>query len=121
VVGFITKGRGITLHREECPQLNSPLLDDARKVPITWTSNSTTTYAANIRVWTLDRVGVLRDITTITTTTGLSVVGMQMHFAKNKTVQIDITVKVANLTELNRIIRLIRGVEDVLEAKRVFI
>lgn len=120
VVGFITKGRGITLHRETCSQLNSTLLDEARKVSINWSSNPGITYAAYIQVWALDRVGVLRDITTITTYAGASVVGIQMHFAKNKTVKLHITVKVTTIAELKRIINLIRSVEDVLEAKRIF-
>lgn len=121
VVGFITKGRGITLHRDTCPQLSSPLLDDVRKVPVSWTSQSTTRFSAYIQVWALDRVGVLRDVTAITTSAGASVVGIQMHFAKNKTVRLDITVKVSNATELKRISRLIRGVDDVLDIKRVFV
>jgi GTP pyrophosphokinase len=118
VVGFITKGRGITLHRSKCPQLNSPLLDKSRKVSVSWTQQAGATYATDIDVWCLDRVGILRDIAQITSSAGASVSGIQMHFTKDKTVRQTITVKVGNVTELNKIMRLLRGVDDVLEVKR---
>ena len=69
-------------------------------------------------IWCLDRVGILRDMAQVTFSAGTSVVGMQMHFAKDKTVRQTITVKVANVTELKKILRLLRGIDDVLEVKR---
>ena len=63
-------------------------------------------------------MGILRDMAQVTSSAGASVAGMQMHFAKDKTVRQTMTVKVANVTELNKIIRLLRGVDDVLEVRR---
>jgi GTP pyrophosphokinase len=118
VVGFITKGRGITLHRYKCPQLNSPILDESRKVSVNWAGDSSVHFAADIDVWCLDRIGMLRDMAQVISSTGASIAGLQMHFAKDKTVRQTVTVKVANVSELNKVIRLLRGVDDVLEAKR---
>ena len=118
VVGFITKGKGVTLHRSKCPQLNSPLLDESRKVSVSWAGDSAANFAADIDLWCLDRVGILRDIAQVTSSTGASIAGLQLHFTKDKTVRQTITVKVGNVSGLNKVIRLLRGVDDVLEVKR---
>ncbi len=121
VIGFITKGRGVTLHRENCTQLNSPLLDNERKVPVQWASHTDESFVANIQLWALDRIGVLRDVAEVTTTGDASVADMKMQFAKDKTVSLKLTVKVHNTTQLNRIIRLLRTVDDVMEVKRIIL
>ncbi|HEX8231507.1 MAG TPA: bifunctional (p)ppGpp synthetase/guanosine-3',5'-bis(diphosphate) 3'-pyrophosphohydrolase [Chloroflexia bacterium] len=64
IIGYTTKGRGITVHRADCPNLQT-VQDTGRLVRVSWGAKGLTKYPAGVRIEALDRVGLLRDVTTV--------------------------------------------------------
>ncbi|MBU0581367.1 MAG: ACT domain-containing protein, partial [Candidatus Margulisbacteria bacterium] len=60
IIGIVTKGHGISIHRANCPNvINRP---DLKQVPVEWNKGSTATYSVEIEVRAFDRVGIIKDI-----------------------------------------------------------
>jgi len=115
VVGYITRGRGISIHRADCPNLLRMSMDPNRRVSIDWQASSDQDFIVRLLVSGKDRKGMLADLTTAITETGTNI-----RSATTKTIEFDFTavfvVEVKDLKHMNRIIsslKRIRGVDRV--------
>ncbi|MFQ3339510.1 MAG: GTP pyrophosphokinase, partial [Colwellia sp.] len=85
ISGFITQGRGISVHRQDCEQLANALnLQAERLVEVQWGSDNKQSYQASAQIVGSDRQGLLRDISTIIANEKVSIVGMDSHTDKVK-------------------------------------
>ena len=120
IVGFITKGRGISIHRADCDQL-AELLSHApeRIVDAVWGENYSSGYSLVVRVVANDRSGLLRDITTILANEKVNVLGVSSRSdVKQQIATIDMNIEIYNLQVLGRILAKLNQLPDVIEAKR---
>ncbi|AYY79663.1 MULTISPECIES: GTP diphosphokinase [Proteus] len=120
IVGFITKGRGISIHRADCEQL-AELLSHApeRIVDAVWGENYSSGYSLVVRVVANDRSGLLRDITTILANEKVNVLGVSSRSdVKQQIATIDMNIEIYNLQVLGRILAKLNQLPDVIEAKR---
>lgn len=115
VVGYITRGRGISIHRADCPNLLRVNTDPNRRVAIDWQAGSDQDFITRLLVTGTDRKGMLADLTTAITETETNI-----RSATTKTREFEFTavfvVEVKDLKQLNRIIgslKRIRGVDRV--------
>ncbi|WP_392558497.1 GTP diphosphokinase [Orbus mooreae] len=121
IVGFITLGRGISIHRSDCEQLLE-LKDHApeRIVEAAWNSQNISSYTMVLRVIANDRNGLLRDITTILANEKVNVLGLASRSdVKQQVATIDMDMEVTNHESLNRVINKLTQLPDVIEAKRL--
>ncbi|HAD43441.1 GTP diphosphokinase [Plesiomonas shigelloides] len=121
IVGFITQGRGISIHRADCEQLHE-LLNHApeRVVEAVWGECYSSGYTLSLRVLANDRSGLLRDITTILANEKVNVLGVASRSdTKKQLATIDMEVELYNLQALGRILTRIGQLSDVIEARRL--
>ena len=124
IMGFITQGRGISVHRLDCNQLTHLLmLQPEREVEVQWGAeehHSKKNYSVQLRVVANDRQGLLRDISTIISNDRVSIIGMESHSeTNNNTTIMMITVEVAHFDIINRLIIKLLQLEDIGEVKRI--
>ncbi len=121
IVGYITQGRGISIHRADCEQLKELTVQHPeRMVDAVWGENSSGGYHLTLRVVANDRSGLLRDITTILANEKINVMGVNSRSNhKQQTATIDMELEIYNIDTLSRTLAKIGQLPDILEAKRL--
>ncbi|MBL1376881.1 GTP diphosphokinase [Zobellella iuensis] len=121
IIGFITQGRGISIHRADCEQLKELAAQHPeRMVDAVWGENYSGGYNLTMRVVANDRSGLLRDITTILANEKINVMGVNSRSnRKQQTAIIDMELEVYNIDTLSRTLAKISQLPDILEAKRL--
>ncbi|MCX8956843.1 GTP diphosphokinase [Erwinia psidii] len=121
IVGFITQGRGISIHRADCDQL-SELMSHApeRIVDAVWGESYSSGYSLVVRVTANDRSGLLRDITTILANEKVNVLGVASRSdTKKQLATIDMDIEIYNQQVLGRVLARLNQVPDIIDAKRL--
>ncbi|WP_428943915.1 GTP diphosphokinase [Pantoea sp. FN060301] len=121
IVGFITQGRGISIHRADCDQL-SELISHApeRIVDAVWGESYSSGYSLVVRVTANDRSGLLRDITTILANEKVNVLGVSSRSeTKKQLATIDMDIEIYNHQVLGRVLARLNQVPDIIDAKRL--
>ena len=121
IVGFVTRGRGVTIHRTDCVNvLNLPESERARLIDAEWQAedNGGSLYTVEISVYANNRTGLLVDISKIFTERKIDLAAMNVRTSKQGTASIDVTFDVHNNEELNSIIEKVRQVESVINIQR---
>ncbi|WP_333608185.1 GTP diphosphokinase [Arsukibacterium sp.] len=120
IVGFITQGRGIAIHRDDCEQFKT--LNEQqpqRVVEATWGDKYASGYEVDIRIVANDRNGLLRDITSILANEKANVTKMSSSSDIHaQTAVINMTLELYNLDSLNKLLTKVSQIDDVMEAKR---
>lgn len=121
IVGFITHGRGISIHRADCDQL-SELISTApeRIVDAVWGESYSSGYSLVVRVTANDRSGLLRDITTILANEKVNVLGVSSRSdTKKQLATIDMDIEIYNHQVLGRVLSRLNQVPDIIDARRL--
>lgn len=121
IVGFITQGRGISIHRSDCEQL-ADLQSHApeRIVDAAWGESYSSGYSLMVRVVANDRSGLLRDITTILANEKVNVLGViSRSDTKKQLATIDMEIEIYNQYVLARVLAKLNQLPDVIDAKRL--
>lgn len=122
IVGFITRGRGISIHRTDCVNvINLPEMERARLMDAEWQVPESTVkekYLAEIKIFANNRNGLLADIAKALTERGIDILALNTRTSKQGTATLQVSFEIADKEELNRIIDKIRGIESVLDIER---
>ncbi|MGD8108455.1 GTP diphosphokinase [Pantoea sp. FN0302] len=121
IVGFITQGRGISIHRADCDQL-AELMSHApeRIVDAVWGESYSSGYSLVVRVTANDRSGLLRDITTILANEKVNVLGVSSRSDTRKQLAtIDMDIEIYNQQVLGRVLARLNQVPDIIDARRL--
>ncbi len=120
IVGYITRGRGITIHRQDCPNLlHRAQNEPERLIQVDW-GIETPTYPVTILVKAWNRAGLLRDITNILASEKINIRGSTTKSnSKSPFASIILTIEVADTQQLTRIIDLIDRVQNVISVERM--
>ena len=122
IVGFVTRGRGITIHRTDCVNvLNMPEIDRKRLIEAEWQMPDKADpekYEAEIQVYANNRTGLLVDISKIFTERKIDLRSINSRTNKQERATISMSFNVCSKQELNSLIEKIRQVESVLDVER---
>lgn len=120
ILGFITQGRGISIHRADCEQLSASLrAQPEREVEVQWGVQSKQNYQVSIQILANDRQGLLRDVSTIIANDRLSILGLSsQQDAQKHLTKMQIELEITNQEMLQRLLNKLMQLDDVLEAKR---
>ena len=116
VVGYVTQGRGISIHRADCPNLLT-LSAEGRRVDIDWQETAGEAFAVRLAVTGEDRRGLYADIMEAVSQTGTNIRGADLH-TKDGSVFGNIFVEVDNLPHLGKVLKAVRKVKGVTEIER---
>ncbi|MCD6520941.1 MAG: bifunctional (p)ppGpp synthetase/guanosine-3',5'-bis(diphosphate) 3'-pyrophosphohydrolase [Anaerolineae bacterium] len=117
IVGYITRGKGITVHRADCPNILH-LKDKERLIPVSW-GKAQQLYPVVIRIEAFDRSGLLRDIAGVVADLGLNMSSANVSTSQDHTATIVITVGVRNVSQLADLLNKLQSVHEVLDVRRV--
>ena len=122
IVGFITRGRGISIHRTDCINiLNLPELERARLIDAEWQEPdkvASEKYMAEIKIYANNRNGLLADISKALTEKNIDILSMNTRTNKQGLATMQISFEISGREELNRVIDKIRGIASVIDIER---
>ncbi len=120
IAGYITLGRGVTIHREDCSNLlRLQRQNPERLITVDWTDEEGETYPVDIRVEAHDRHGLVRDVSTLLAEEKINILGMTTRTDQGtNTADIDLSVEVHGLDELSRLLHRLSSLPNVTNVKR---
>ena len=121
IVGFITRGRGVSVHRRDCPNMNPEILseeDKSRFIDVEWDDERSTSYVANLQIEAYDRDGVLLEITNILANLKTSVKSVNAYINKKHIAVIQVGIEIRNTADLELIKKKIKQVQSVISISR---
>ena len=118
IVGYITRGRGVSVHRKDCSNLKDLLTEEDRMIDVEWYKEAKETYQVEIEVLANDRGGLLVDTLNALKETKTKLMGVNTKTTKEHIAIMDISIEIENIDELNKVQKAIRKVDSVYEVRR---
>lgn len=120
ILGYITKGRGVSVHRADCSNLKALInYDEEKVVEVTWGKAKGAGYVAEIQVKAEDRIGILSDIMIIITDANLPLNALNAKSSKANIAIVNIKVKIDSIEQLKELMRKIRRLKGVMDVYRM--
>jgi guanosine-3',5'-bis(diphosphate) 3'-pyrophosphohydrolase len=116
IVGYITRGRGATIHRRDCPNVLR-IKDKERLVQVSW-GLPRQTYPVSVRIRAYDRDGLMRDVSTLVANEGINMSSIHVS-TKNSLANFDLVMGITDLSQLSRVLNRLEALPNVLEARRL--
>ncbi len=123
IVGFVTRGRGVSIHRTDCINvINLPEMDRARLIDAEWQAVDNTVsgekYLAEIKVFANNRNGLLADISRVLAEKNIDILAMNTRTNKQGVATMAISFEIGCREELNRVIERIQGIDSIIDIER---
>jgi GTP pyrophosphokinase len=120
IVGFVTRGRGVSVHRADCPNAKALLSEAERTIDVAWDAARSGSYTVGLMVQALDRQKLLRDVTTAISEMGVNILGSSSHTdPRTRTATLRFSVELADPEHLEHILAQIKRVNAVYDASRI--
>lgn len=120
IVGFITRGRGVSVHRQDCLNLQSCSEEDrARLIPVEWDADLKHEYNVDIEITGHDRSGLLNEVLATVADTKTNITAVSGKSDKNRVAKINMTIAIQNLDHLHKVVERIKKIRDVYSVRRV--
>ena len=118
IIGYITRGRGVSVHRKNCINVNDLLKEENRIIDVEWYTEKPATYDCDIEIYANDRNGLLADIVKEINSSKAKLMAISARTTKERLAITEVNIEVQNLDELNKIIKILRKIDSVYEVKR---
>ena len=119
IIGYITKGRGVSVHRADCVNCKDLLSDEQRIIEVSWYKENAASYMADLEIYANDRSGLLADITVAIGDLKAKMVSINARTVNNGRVAIiNVGVEVEDIEKLNKVIKAVRKVDSVYDVHR---
>jgi len=117
IVGYITRGRGVTVHRADCTNVKASS-EKERHVEVEWEKTAARTYPVAIRIVGWDRDGFLRDVAAVISENQVALMALSALANPDKTATVNATLQVTSVEQLSRVLAKLEGVRDVFSVHR---
>ncbi len=118
IVGYITRGKGVSVHSQNCPNVVNLIYDPDRRIAVEWESGAEGDYEVHLAVVVDDRPGALAAITAVLAAMKTDVRDAEVRTFDDKTASIELTVRINDLKHLDRVVKSVRGVSGVIDVAR---
>ena len=120
ILGYITRGRGVSVHRSDCANvLRLRVEDRARVIDVAWEESGNDTYPVALQLSAYDRAGLLRDITAVVASEEVNVAGLSSRTSQREQMaHVRLTVEVTDLGQLSRVMDRLTHLANVVEVRR---
>ncbi len=119
IVGYITRGKGVSVHAAACPNVVNLLYDPERRIDVEWDKASDVSpYSVRLRISVEDRRGILADVSTRIAAINTNIRDFEATVGEDHRGSIRLTVEISDLKHLERVMKSIRGVNGVLDVER---
>jgi GTP diphosphokinase / guanosine-3',5'-bis(diphosphate) 3'-diphosphatase len=119
ILGYITRGRGLTIHSVDCPNLGALDYDRERLVEVEWDTATSSQHAVKIAVIAEDKTGVLANVSSAIAECDANISRAEIITREDRKAELDFVVEIADTSHLNRVLKAVERVEGVLTAKRL--
>ncbi len=119
IIGYITRGRGVTIHRADCENFEKTDDSKNRFIEVEWVGSKISSYLTSVQVVAPDRKGLLSEITLMMHDLNMMMTGISAKIDKNGIAIINISIEISDIEELNKLLRKLKSMEDMIEVKRV--
>jgi GTP diphosphokinase / guanosine-3',5'-bis(diphosphate) 3'-diphosphatase len=116
IIGYITRGRGVTIHRQDCPNILK-VKDRERLVRVSW-GEASSTFPVPVQIRAYDRMGLMREVSTIIEKEGVNMTKVEVKVHQNIAV-FDLIIEIRNVNQLSKVLTIIENLPNVLKAERV--
>ena len=118
IIGYITRGRGVTVHRKDCVNVNDLVKDEGRIIGVHWNAEKQSVYNVDIEIYANDRDGLLADAIAVMQNSDAKMVAVSAKANREKIAIIAMTIEVKNIEELNKVQRNLGKIDSVYEVRR---
>ncbi len=119
VIGFVTRGRGVTVHRLDCPNMEDLAKDPDRLIEVAWEETYNAAHPVEVQVTALDRSGLLADVVSIVADARINMLSSTSKAGKSKIATIGLVLEIKDAQQLQYVLTRIRKVRDVMTVERV--
>ena len=118
IVGYITRGKGVSVHAQACPNVVNLMYDPERRIAVEWEQGGEAAYEVRIGVQVEDRPGLLAAITAVLAGMDTDIRNADVRTFDDSTAAIELTLRIQDLKHLERVVKSIRGVSGVIDVER---
>ena len=118
IVGYITKGRGVSVHRKDCKNVKDLFEEENRMIDVSWYTDEPSSYNVDIVMFSNDREGLLADIISTVTEEKAPLMAVNSKVSKERIVITELTIEVNNIAQLNSVLKALRKIDSVYDVKR---
>ena len=118
IIGYITRGRGVTVHRKDCKNVKDLLEDEGRIIDVYWDTQKQSAYNVDIIVFANDREGLLADVIKVIGNTDTRLIAVSAKASKEKIATVELTLEVKNKEDLTKAQRELGKIDSVYDVKR---
>ncbi len=122
IVGFITKGRGVSVHRADCPNIQPTALttaDRARFIDVYWEDSADSTYVANIQIESPERDGIMLEVSAVLSDMKINIKTVNAYVTKKNIAIIQLGLEIKNTQDLAKLMKRIRQMRDITSVSRI--
>jgi GTP pyrophosphokinase len=122
IVGYITRGKGVSVHSATCPNVVNLLYDPERRIDVEWDKGAAgevaAPYTVKLTMEVLDRKGLLAAVSAKIADINTNIRNMEAHTDDDRRARIDVTVEISDVKHLERVMKSLRGVDGVVDVER---
>jgi GTP pyrophosphokinase len=118
IVGYITRGRGVTVHSERCPNLEKLLYDPERRIEVAWEGDDESRFDVRITVFSEDRPGMLAKITSAIAEAKSNIKNVEARTFEDRRGEITLVLDIEDVDHLQRILEKVKGIDGVYHVER---
>jgi GTP pyrophosphokinase len=118
IVGYITRGRGVTVHSERCPNLEKLLYDPERRIEVIWEGADASQFEVRLTVFSEDRPGILARITQAIADAKSNIKNVEARTFEDRRGEITLVLDIRDVDHLQRIVEKLKGIEGVYHVER---
>ncbi|QNU65577.1 bifunctional (p)ppGpp synthetase/guanosine-3',5'-bis(diphosphate) 3'-pyrophosphohydrolase [Ruminiclostridium herbifermentans] len=118
IIGYITRGRGVSVHRSDCINVKAGLEQEGRLIDVKWYSTVDVAYKTDITVMAHDRSSLLLDVTNSVTELKIPIKALNARTTKEQVTIINLTLEISNTEQLEKIIKKIQKIDSVFDVTR---
>jgi guanosine-3',5'-bis(diphosphate) 3'-pyrophosphohydrolase len=119
IVGFVTRGSGVSVHRSDCPNVEHLATQPERLVEVEWAPSASSVFLVAIQVEALDRTRLLSDVTRVLSDAHVNILSASVTTTRDRVAVSRFTFEMGDVKHLGHLLRLVRGVEGVYDAYRI--
>ncbi len=119
IVGFVTRGRGVSVHRDDCPNARELVAQTPeRMIDVDWDEGASTTYQVEVLIEAIDRTRLLQDVSIVLADAGVNVLSAAISTDRQGVAYLRFLLELGSVNQLQRVLSAVRGVNGVFDAHR---
>ena len=119
IMGFITRGNGVSVHRVNCPNATSLEKESERLIEVEWAPSSSSVFLVQVQVEALDRAGLLSDVTRVLSESGVNILSAAVQTSRDRVAILRFTFEMGEVAHLSHVMQQVKRIESVFDCFRI--